>query len=63
MLPKLVVTALPDGQGSKVLEFGEWTGSASTIEGEVALPVTTPFAADAAFVRVLQRSDRTTYTT
>ena len=63
MLPKVVVTAVPDGAGSKLLEFGEWTGTTSTIKGEVALPVTAPLAADAAFKRVLQGSDRTTCAT
>lgn len=60
MLPKLVITAVPDGEGSKVLEFGEWTGSTSTLKGEVALPVTAPLAADAAFTRILQTSGNTT---
>ena len=60
MLPKLVVSAVPDGEGSKVLEFGEWTGTTSTIKGEVALPVTAPLAADAAFQRILQGNDKTT---
>lgn len=61
MLPKLVISGVPDGEGSKVLEFGEWTGTTSTIKAEVALPVTAPLAADAPFQRVLQGSgDRTT---
>lgn len=59
MLPKLVITAVPEGDGSKVLELGEWTGSTSTIKGEVALPVTTPLAPDAPFKRILQGTDRT----
>jgi hypothetical protein len=59
MLPKVVITAVPDGDGSKVLEFGEWTGSTSTIKGEIGLPVTTPLAADAPFERILKGSDRT----
>ena len=60
MLPKLVVTAVPEGAGSKVLEFGQWTGTTRTIKGEVALPVTAPLTPDAAFQHVLQGSDRTT---
>ena len=60
MLPKLVVTAVPEGAGSKVLEFGEWTGTTRTIKGEVALPVTAPLAADAAFKHILDGNDRTT---
>ena len=60
MLPKLVVTAVPDGAGSKLLEFGQWTGTTTTIKGEVALPVTAPLAADAAFLHILDGKDRTT---
>lgn len=54
LLPKLVISAVPAGEGSKVLEFGEWTGTTRTIKGEIAIPTTGPLAADAAFVRVLQ---------
>lgn len=63
MLPKLVITAVPDGEGSKVLEFGEWTGTRSTIKGEVAVPVTAPLPADAAFQRILSGTERTTCAT
>lgn len=60
MLPKIVISTVPAGDGSKVVEFGEWAGSTRTIKGEIALPVTTPLAADAAFSRVLNGNDRTT---
>lgn len=64
MLPKLVITAVPDGAGSKVLELGEWTGTRSTIKAEIGLPVTTPLAADAPFARILDgANDRTTCAT
>ena len=60
MLPKLVISAVPEGEGSKVLEFGEWTGTTSTIKAEIGLPVTAPLAADAPFARILQGTgDRT----
>ena len=59
MLPKVVISAVPAGPGSSLLEFGEWVGSTRTLKGEVALPVTTPLAADAPFVRVLKGTDRT----
>lgn len=59
MLPKLVISAVPAGDGSKLLEFGEWTGTTRTLKGEIELPVTTPLAADAPFLRVLQGTDRT----
>lgn len=60
MLPKLVISAVPAGDGSKVLEFGEWIGTTRTIKGEVALPVTAPLAADAPFLHVLEGTERTT---
>jgi hypothetical protein len=63
MLPKLVISAVPAGDGSKVLEFGEWIGTTRTLKGEIALPVTTPLAADAPFVRILKGTDRTTCAT
>lgn len=59
MLPKLVITAVPEGQGSSVLEFGEWTGTTSTIKGELAVPVTAPLAPDAAFKKILKGTDGT----
>jgi hypothetical protein len=54
MLPKLVISAVPAGDGSKVLEFGEWAGTTRTIKGEIKLPVTSPLAAGAPFDTVLQ---------
>lgn len=63
MLPKLVISAVPFGEGSKVLEFGEWTGTTRTLKGEISLPVTGPLAADAPFSRVLQGTDRTSCAT
>lgn len=59
LLPKLVISAVPDGEGSKVLEFGEWAGTRKTLKGEVSLPVQAPLAADAPFLKVLQGADRT----
>ncbi len=59
MLPNVVISAVPDGDGSKLLEFGEWSGSRKTLKGEIALPVTTPLGADGPFTRVLQGTDRT----
>jgi hypothetical protein len=59
LLPKLVISAVPEGEGSKVLEFGEWVTATRTVKGEIGLPVTAPLAADAAFERVLKGTDRT----
>lgn len=63
MLPKLVISAVPAGDGSKVLELGEWMGTTRTLKAEVALPVTAPLAADAPFLRVLQGTERTSCAT
>jgi hypothetical protein len=59
MLPKLVISAVPAGDGSKLLEFGEWTGTTRTLKAEIGLPVTGPLAVDAPFSRILQGTDRT----
>lgn len=59
MLPKLIVSAVPEGRGSEVLEFGEWVGTTRTLKGEIGLPITSPPAPDAAFTRVLQAGNRT----
>ena len=53
LLPKLVVSAVPSGAGSEVLEFGEWVGETRTIKGELALPVNEAVATDAPLTRVL----------
>ena len=54
LLPKLNVAAVPSGPGSMVVELGEWVAeNTRTIKGEIAVPVTAPLAADAAFTRVL----------
>ncbi|CAN5895878.1 hypothetical protein BH11MYX4_BH11MYX4_15970 [soil metagenome] len=60
MLPKLVITVVPAGEGSKLLELGEWIGTTRTIKAEIGLPVTAPLAADAPFLRVSHGTDRTT---
>jgi hypothetical protein len=63
MLPKIVISAVPAGDGNKVIELGEWAGSTRTIKGEIAVPVAGALGADAAFLRVLQGSARTTCAT
>lgn len=59
--PTLVISAVPDGAGSKAVEFGEWVTPTRTIKGEIALPVQTPLAPGAAFERILfgKDADRT----
>ncbi len=60
MLPKIVITAVAAGEGSKLLEFGEWVGSTRTVKAEIEIPLTAPLTADAPFLRVSKGSDRTT---
>ncbi len=59
LLPKLVISAVPEGDGSKLLELGEWVTTTRTIKGELELPVTSKLAPDAAFQKILQGDDRT----
>jgi len=60
LLPKIVVSAVPSGKGSGLIEFGEWAGEMRTLKGEVALPVNSPLALDAAFARVMSTSGEST---
>lgn len=59
LLPKVAISAVPEGEGGKLLEFGQWTSATQTLKGEIALPVTTPLAPDAPFKKVLQDPYRT----
>lgn len=58
MLPKIVISAVPAGDGSKALEFGEWVGTTRTLKAEIGLPVTTTIASDGPFTRILQGTDK-----
>lgn len=53
LLPKLAISAVPEGNGSKVLEFGEWVTPDRTLKGEIGLPITEALPQDAAFKHVL----------
>lgn len=52
LLPGLVASVVPDGDGASLLEFAEWTTPLRTLKGEVKFPVTTPLAPDAPLTRV-----------
>ncbi|MFZ5444868.1 MAG: hypothetical protein ACOZQL_33065 [Myxococcota bacterium] len=60
MLEGVVASLVPEGDGSKLLEFGEWVTPVRTLKGEVALPVIEPLAADAPFKHVLYSQPATT---
>lgn len=54
VLPKLVVAAVPSGQGSRVIELGErLQGGTRSVKGELEVPVNAALPSDAAFTRVL----------
>ena len=48
----LVLAVLPEGEGSQLLELGQWTHDLYTLKAEMAFPVTGELAADAPFARV-----------
>lgn len=48
----LILSVVPDGLGSYLLEFGEQVGEGRSIKGEVEFPVYDSLTADAPFTRV-----------
>lgn len=52
MLDGLVATVVPEGDGARVLEFGQWSSQTRTIKGEIDLPVTGALPLDAAYTHV-----------
>ena len=60
LLPGVAISVVADGDGAKLLEFGEWVTPTRTLKGELGLPVTAPLAADAPFKHVLYGTPATT---
>ena len=56
---ELIISVVPAGFGSEVVEFGQRTGPDTTIKAEIAFPVTAPLAPDAPYSRILDRNGRT----
>lgn len=52
-LDGLVLGVVPDGDGGKLLEFGEWITPTRTLKGELEVPVLGPLADDAAYQHAL----------
>lgn len=52
MLDGLTASFVPEGDGAKVLEFGQWSSTTRSIKGEIALPVTEELPLDAAYAHV-----------
>lgn len=59
LLPRVVLSVVPEGEGSKLLELGEWVTPTRTLKGELVLPVTAPLAQDAPFEKVRQTQFQT----
>jgi hypothetical protein len=60
MLPAIVVTVVPAGDGEHLIEMGEWRTALRTLKGEIALPVTAPLLQNAPITRVAQSTHTTT---
>jgi hypothetical protein len=60
MMPGLVVSVAPEGDGSKLLEFGQWTTPTRTLKGELAVPVTKHLESSAPFQHALWTPSSTT---
>jgi hypothetical protein len=59
LLEGLVVTVLPDGDDSHLLELGQWVDGLRTVKGELELPASAPFAADAPYTRIMYQPGMT----
>lgn len=58
LMPTLVVSTVPAGEGSRAIEFGEWVTPTRTLKGEIGFPVQAPLAPGAAFEKILFGNDR-----
>lgn len=58
--PSLIMSVVPDGMGSKVVEFGFRLGHDESVKGELEFPVTETLAADAAYTHILSRNSNGT---
>ncbi len=56
----LVISVVPEGQGSLVVEFGEFLSSTRSLKGEIPLPVTAPLPSDTPYAHVLYQPGLTT---
>lgn len=60
MLVGLVATVVPDGDSSKRMELGQWTGTTRTMKGEIELPVTSRLAPESPYQHALWTAESTT---
>ena len=52
LLPGLVVSVVPAGDGAKLLEFAQWMTPTRTLKGEVVLPLEAPLSFNAPYTQV-----------
>lgn len=58
-LDGLVIGVVPDGDGGKLLELGEWVTPTRTLKGELEVPVLGPLDDDAAYQHALYSESAT----
>lgn len=52
MVPALVTSVVPEGEGAHLLEFAQWMTPTRTLKAEVELPLLAPLSDDAPYSRV-----------
>lgn len=52
MVPALVTSVVPEGEGAHLLEFAQWMTPTRTLKAEVELPLLSPLSAEAPYTRV-----------
>ena len=60
LLPALVLSVVPEGAASSMVELGQWVDATRTLKGEFAFPITGAVAADAPFAHLAQPNGTTT---
>jgi hypothetical protein len=52
LMPALVASVVPDGEGAEVIEFSQWMTPTRTLKAEVVVPITAPVTDEAPYTRV-----------
>ncbi len=52
MVPALVISVVPEGEGAHLLEFAQWMTPTRTLKAEVELPLVGPLSDDAPYTQV-----------
>lgn len=56
----LIISFVPNGEGSRILEFSELTSNIRSIKGELSLPVTATVDSTDPFKRIIKEGSKTT---